>query len=308
MRAHLVLLFALTAASIAWSGQVTTEQAPSIASAQARVSDSFRESDLSPFTAIASRYFTGGDGARIVPAGDAYTFEAVSAPGAVVELHFDGREVRIDALPGGGTLLVRLKQGEGGVAAGGRPLAGPGSLADTEVLAIGRVFLETGARPGTGRAILYDPRAAARRAFTGLHWFAPNPSLRVRAVYAPVEKPDRIVVTTSRGLEKEYYRVGTFAFEAAGVRSRLVALSPSVEPKPGDELFIPFRDTTTGGETYAVGRYLTVPFEGAAAAYFLDFNLATNPYCAYSPHYNCVIPPRENTLRVAINAGEKRYH
>jgi uncharacterized protein (DUF1684 family) len=86
-----------------------------------------------------------------------------------------------------------------------------------------------------------------------------------------------------------------------------VALATSPTPKPGEQLFIPFRDLTTGHESYAVGRYLNVPFKGQDAEYVLDFNLATNPYCAYSPHYNCVIPPRENTLRVAIRAGEMSY-
>jgi uncharacterized protein (DUF1684 family) len=46
---------------------------------------------------------------------------------------------------------------------------------------------------------------------------------------------------------------------------------------------------------------------GADAAYVLDFNLATNPLCNYSPHYNCPIPLRENMLPVAIRAGEMTY-
>ena len=78
-------------------------------------------------------------------------------------------------------------------------------------------------------------------------------------------------------------------------------------PKPGDELFVAFRDATTGQATYEVGRYLFIPFGGNDAAYVLDFNLASNPLCNYSPHYNCPIPLRENTLPVAIRAGEMTY-
>jgi uncharacterized protein (DUF1684 family) len=37
----------------------------------------------------------------------------------------------------------------------------------------------------------------------------------------------------------------------------------------------------------------------------LDFNLAYSPYCAYSPYYSCPVPPAENTLPVAIAAGER---
>jgi uncharacterized protein (DUF1684 family) len=129
----------------------------------------------------------------------------------------------------------------------------------------------------------------------------------LKAVYTAIEKPNQVTVGTSRGLQKEYFRVGTFSFQVDGTTSRLVALAVSATPKAGDELFVPFRDATTGQESYEVGRYLNVTFTGADAGYVLDFNLVTNPYCAYSPHYNCVIPPRENTLAVAIRAGEMRY-
>jgi uncharacterized protein (DUF1684 family) len=40
----------------------------------------------------------------------------------------------------------------------------------------------------------------------------------------------------------------------------------------------------------------------------IDFNKAYNPYCAYVKNqYNCPIPPKENSLPVAIEAGEKDY-
>jgi uncharacterized protein len=308
MRRGLIPILAAAVVSTALAAQEGRSDSAAIAAAQARVSDSFRDSTLSPFTAVASRYFTANDGARLVPAGDSYAFGDDSASGGVVALRFDGRQLVVEALPGAPSLVVRAKQGEGGVAPTGRPLDRPASLGDDQVLSVGRFFLESGARPGTGRAIVYDPDATARRTFTGLHWFPPDPAMKVRAVYAAVEKPGRVVVTTSRGLEKEFYRVGVFSFAIGGAALRLTALAPSEAPGQGDELFIAFRDRTTGAESYQVGRYLNVPFAGAKTDYVLDFNLATNPYCAYSTHYNCVIPPRENTLNVAITAGEKRYH
>jgi len=87
----------------------------------------------------------------------------------------------------------------------------------------------------------------------------------------------------------------------------VTALAVSAAPKEGDELFVPFRDATTGVETYEVGRYLTMPFRRQGSPYVLDFNAATNPLCNYSPHYNCPIPPRENRLTVPIRAGEMTY-
>jgi len=37
----------------------------------------------------------------------------------------------------------------------------------------------------------------------------------------------------------------------------------------------------------------------------LDFNTAYNPYCAYSRRFSCPIPPKENSLPIAIESGEK---
>jgi uncharacterized protein (DUF1684 family) len=69
-------------------------------------------------------------------------------------------------------------------------------------------------------------------------------------------------------------------------------------------LFIPFRDLTSGKESYGGGRYIDTEIP-AGETLILDFNRAYNPYCAYSHRYSCPIPPEENTLKVEIRAGEK---
>ena len=69
-----------------------------------------------------------------------------------------------------------------------------------------------------------------------------------------------------------------------------------------DALEVYFTDATSGRESYRM-RYLGVA--ASDGGYVLDFNRAYNPACAYSPHYNCPIPPPENHLAVAIRAGEK---
>jgi uncharacterized protein (DUF1684 family) len=68
-------------------------------------------------------------------------------------------------------------------------------------------------------------------------------------------------------------------------------------------LFIPYKDKTTRNETYGGGRFLDFEIPKNATV-ILDFNLAYNPYCAYSHRYSCPIPPEENTLNVKIEAGE----
>jgi uncharacterized protein (DUF1684 family) len=73
------------------------------------------------------------------------------------------------------------------------------------------------------------------------------------------------------------------------------------------ELFLPFRDATSGRETYGAGRYLEVDPPDADGRVVVDFNLAYNPYCAYNPDWSCPIPPGENWLDVPIRAGERTF-
>jgi hypothetical protein len=69
---------------------------------------------------------------------------------------------------------------------------------------------------------------------------------------------------------------------------------------------VPFADATSGTETYGAGRYLELEHHHGDL-YHVDFNLAYNPWCAYSPNYSCPIPPKENRLQVPIRAGEKDF-
>lgn len=302
------LLFAVIMAGAVCLSAAERPSLSAVRAEQQRIGRDFADADLSPFTAVASRYFSTDETARLVVRGREASFEAASAPGGVADVHFDGKAIWVAPVAGGAPLTLTKKRGEDGVEEGkGEPLAASRQVGDQDVVRIGRYYLETGARPGYGRAVIYDPEAPMRKAFAGLRWFPATSAHQFQATYIPNGQPDRVTVTTSRGLEKEFYRVGAFSFEMGGRTLRLVALAPSATPKPGEDLFVAFRDATTGHESYAVGRYLNVPFKGAGAAYLLDFNLATNPYCAYSPHYNCVIPPKENTLPVAIRAGEMSY-
>ena len=75
---------------------------------------------------------------------------------------------------------------------------------------------------------------------------------------------------------------------------------PGVTP---DSLEVYFVDATSGRESYRM-RYVELTKE-TDGRLVLDFNRAYNPACAYSPFYNCPIPPPDNHLKVAIRAGEK---
>jgi uncharacterized protein (DUF1684 family) len=76
------------------------------------------------------------------------------------------------------------------------------------------------------------------------------------------------------------------------------------------QLFIPFRDATSGRETYGAGRYLDLDpawNRTAGGKWILDFNRAYNPWCAYTEAYTCPVVPKENWLSVPVRAGEKDY-
>jgi len=90
-------------------------------------------------------------------------------------------------------------------------------------------------------------------------------------------------------------------FDVGGERASLAAFSQ------GDGLFIPFRDSTSGSETYGAGRYVEAEPLGDGR-FELDFNRAYNPYCAYNDAWRCPLPPRENWLTVPIRAGELSFH
>lgn len=80
----------------------------------------------------------------------------------------------------------------------------------------------------------------------------------------------------------------------------------------GGGLFVPFRDETSGDETYGGGRYILDTVKGAdlgvsepVSKLVLDFNFAYNPSCSYDPRWACPLAPLPNHLKTAIRAGEK---
>lgn len=152
--------------------------------------------------------------------------------------------------------------------------------------------------------------ARDRPTFSSLAYFPPDPALRVSATVEPVTGGRGIRMQTSDGRERDYDRAALLRFTLAGQEYHLTAY----RTPDGDEdepYFIPFRDAQAGKETYGAGRYLEVraphSHAGEPRQVTLDFNLAYNPYCAYNPGYSCPIPPAENTLTVAIRAGEMTY-
>lgn len=150
-----------------------------------------------------------------------------------------------------------------------------------------------------------------RHHVTGLEYYPPDSKYHFVTKLNVLPDPEILRMTTSKGNEQNYLRYGYFEFQIEGRTQRLHAYK-SV-PAPGhshtheeESLFIPFRDATSGKESYGAARYLDLPLS-PSGVYVLDFNLAYNPYCAYSENYVCPFPPPENWLQVQIKAGEKNF-
>lgn len=144
-----------------------------------------------------------------------------------------------------------------------------------------------------------------REAFDGLAYFPPAPEYRVEATVTVHDEPDPVEMETTASNPVRYLRVVTFAFELDGEEHELAGYR-----QEGEEgaIFVPFRDKTTGQQTYHQGRYMELEPEGELAdgdAVTVDFNLAYNPFCAYSETFACPLPPEENWLETVVPAGEK---
>lgn len=152
-------------------------------------------------------------------------------------------------------------------------------------------------------AFKHDPNSpippGERRGFKGLSYYPPDPRYRIEAKLVAEPHQD-LNIQRSAGDVVLYTRLGHFAFTLPGGDVKLALYESD------GHAFLPFRDKTSGKDTYGAGRYLE-PMELGGGRFLLDFNLAYNPFCAYNEEYSCPFPPPENWLQVPVEAGEKAY-
>lgn len=158
-------------------------------------------------------------------------------------------------------------------------------------------------RSGDGSPFLKDSIP-----FEGLKYFPADEKFNIKAKLEQIEEKKVVVLGTSDGKEQKYLEYAYATFDLDGIKNKLLILEVmDMGPQRG-KLFLAFADETSGIETYGAGRYIEVKKVPAAKSIELDFNLAYNPYCAYTDSFSCPFPPKENILKVAILAGEKNYH
>jgi uncharacterized protein (DUF1684 family) len=147
---------------------------------------------------------------------------------------------------------------------------------------------------------------AKRQRFRGLAYWPPDPDYRFELPLLEHDEKKLITVEDTGVHVRELRRWGEFRFELHGKRCTLEAYKSNPDE---DRLFIPFRDATSGKESYGAGRYLDLEAgrnNTADGRWVLDFNEAYNPWCAYSSGYVCPFTPPDNWLAVAIRAGERK--
>lgn len=145
-----------------------------------------------------------------------------------------------------------------------------------------------------------------RADFGGLKYYPPDPAY-VFLVHVHPNPNEREIVKlgATKGDLRDFLKVGTISFTVADTACQLSVYTDAAGYD--GNLFVPFRDATSGQETYGAGRYIDLELADDDGSYFLDFNQAYSPWCSYSEQYSCVLPPQENWLTVKIAAGEKTY-
>jgi uncharacterized protein len=148
--------------------------------------------------------------------------------------------------------------------------------------------------------------ADQRPNFAGLRFFDYDPDARAIAEITAAEEESYEVPSSGEGAFT-LTRIATASFELGGDDLRLELYW--IEGYGGG-LFLPFRDETSGDESYGAGRYLFDTVKGAdlgmdQGGLVFDFNFAYNPSCAYDPQWVCPLAPPPNRLAIPIRAGEK---
>lgn len=173
---------------------------------------------------------------------------------------------------------------------------------DPTVLAIGSLrfhLIRRGDRLGVR---VRDLRAPALAAFRGLDYFPVDPAWRLTLPFEAAGRGTTIPTPDVIGLETDEPVAGWLHLTGDGVEQRLAVL-------PGGEdgaLWLIFGDATNGETTYAGGRFLyTEPPRGDSVV--VDFNLAYNPPCVFTPYATCPLPPPGNRLPFAVRAGERGF-
>lgn len=216
--------------------------------------------------------------------GNDFVLPKKSAPARLGAFRLEG--TKVSYLPAGGkSQILRYPENDDG---GEKPdIASAGALSFYVIKRGDRLAIR-----------VKDSESAVLKNFTGLGFFPINPQLHFQAKFIPDEK--KIPILDVNGRTALQLSPGHVEFT---YRNKTYSLRPIFE---GKTLFFLFKDSTNRLNTYQAGRMLNTP-QAVNGVVDLDFNRAYNPPCTFTPYATCPLPPKENRLPFAIEAGEKRY-
>ena len=216
-----------------------------------------------------------------------------SVPAHLGVITVDGTNVRVRAVEGQ-TLLINERR------VTDSPLHGAFDKQPTDTLEFGPVtFFVHFSGPRLALRVR-DQDSALRKQFRGLRWYEPNAKFRTVGTFAPYAETKVVQIPNILGDLEPFSAIGTVTFDLAGAKHTMEAWGSLKAP------WLVFRDRTSGRETYPSARFLYTP-PVADGKVVVDFNFAQNPPCAYNPYTTCPLPPSQNRLSIAIEAGEKKY-
>ena len=194
-----------------------------------------------------------------------------------------------------------------GITHGGQPVSSLDMVMDTQgeptVISSGSLRLFVIERSGKVGVRVRDVDSPLRRQFAPIDYFPVTTDWVFDARFEPYEPHRQIKIINILGLEVEQDSPGALVFNKDGREYRLDA----VLENPDDQtLFVMFGDRTNGKGSYGGGRFLHTPLPSQGTVR-VDFNQAYNPPCAFNNFATCPLPPEQNKLTLAVEAGEKAY-
>lgn len=137
--------------------------------------------------------------------------------------------------------------------------------------------------------------------FKGIDRFPVNEQWKIKAVlHAPLQSELMILNVLGQNLATK--NAGKLSFTYQNKQYNLDVIDEGAQT-----LFITFADATSDITTYGAGRFIDIAKPDANGNTEIDFNKAYNPPCAFTKFATCPLPPPQNRLPIAINAGEKTY-
>jgi hypothetical protein len=152
--------------------------------------------------------------------------------------------------------------------------------------------------------------AAQLQPYDGLNYFTVDYVYKLSATFIPANNPQRERLKLSDGGTVRLFNYGKVIFTLDGTEYTLSVFKNSDLPEftgNPEQLFIPFKDATSGESTNGNGRYIMVNAPQNGNQVTLDFNLALNPYGGYSDGIPSVLPPPGNNMAVPLPTGERKY-